>query len=173
MADEGRANVQIERSPTRWVGRACLRTPLPKGSPNPSLRKFLNPIGGLRVGSKTSRGRAGRRCPLRKARGGGVADEALRRRRATQRSTAHPPSPSGCGGRPPSPASLLLGVSLRIRPRRRSWDPAAWRSQRGSREVLEPTLSVAGGMEDAPKMQEFWQGECFRPAGKIDLSFFQ
>ena len=51
-------------------------------------------------------------------------------------------SPLGCGGMPPSPASLLLGVSLWIRPRRRSLDPTAWRSQRGSREVLKPALKV-------------------------------
>ena len=60
--------------------------------------------------------------------------------KATPRGEANPPSPSGCGGRPPSPASLLLSVSLWIRHRRRSWDPAAWRSQRGSRGVPKPTL---------------------------------
>ena len=36
---------------------------------------------------------------------------------------------------PPSPASLLLGVVLRLRRRRRSWELAAWRSQRRVREV--------------------------------------
>ena len=61
--------------------------------------------------------------------------------KATPRGEANPPSPSGCGGRPPSPASLLLGVSLWIRRRRRSWDSAAWHSQRGSREVVKGALS--------------------------------
>ncbi|MBI3615795.1 MAG: phosphoribosylformylglycinamidine synthase subunit PurL [Candidatus Omnitrophica bacterium] len=97
---------------------------------------------GFRAGFATSRGRAGRSCQPRKARGGGVAGGVLRRRRATQRGEANPPSPSGCGGRLPSPASLLLGVSLWIRRRRRSWDPAAWHSQRGSREVAKPALNT-------------------------------
>ena len=64
----------------------------------------------------------------------------IRRRRATPRGEANPPSPLGCGGKPPSPTSLLLGVSLWIRRRCRSLDPAAWRSQRGSRGVLKPAL---------------------------------
>ncbi len=98
----------------------------------------------IRAPFRTSRGRAGRRGPPRKARGGGVAGGALRRRRATPRGEANPPSPSGCGGRPPSPASLLLDVPRRVRLRRRSLYPAAWRSQRGSREVLKGALRRPG-----------------------------
>jgi len=95
----------------------------------------------LRAGFKTPRGRAGRSCELRKARGGGVAEGALRRRRATPRNEANPPSPSGCGGRRPSPSSLLLDVLQGVRHRRRSSDLSAWRSQRGSRGVLKPALN--------------------------------
>jgi len=65
---------------------------------------------------------------------------ALRRRRATQHGAANPPSPLGCGGRPPSPASLLLDVPQGARLRRRSLHPAAWRTQRGSREVVKGAL---------------------------------
>ena len=68
--------------------------------------------------------------------------EEVRRRRATQPGEANPPSPSGCGGRPLSPASLLLGVPQGVLRRRRSWDPAPWRSQRGSREVSKPALKM-------------------------------
>ena len=96
----------------------------------------------LRACFTTSRGRAGRSCKPGKARGGGVAGGALRRRRATQHGAANPPSPSGCGGRRPSPASLLLGVPLWVRLRRRSLDLAAWRSQRGPREVVKPALTL-------------------------------
>ena len=42
--------------------------------------------------------------------------------------------------RPPDPRSDDDGVSLWIRRRRRSLDPAAWRSQRGSRGILKPAL---------------------------------
>ena len=67
----------------------------------------------------------------------------IRRRRVTQRCDAFQPSPSGCGGRGPSPASLLLDVPQGARHRRRSLDLAPWRSQRGSREVLKPALRDA------------------------------
>ena len=50
---------------------------------------------------------------------------------------------AGCGGMLPSLTSLLLVVPQGVRHHRRSLEPAAWRSQRGSREVLKPTLSSA------------------------------
>ena len=49
-------------------------------------------------------------------------------------------APRGCGGRRSAPASLLLGVVLRLRRRRRFLDQAAWRSQRGSRGLMKPVL---------------------------------
>ena len=69
---------------------------------------------------------------------GGVVSLPLAK--ATTRGEANPPSPKGCGGRPPSLASLLLDVLQGVRRRRRSWDLAAWRTQRGSREVVKPAL---------------------------------
>ena len=66
----------------------------------------------------------------------------IRRRRARQRCDAFQPSPSGCGARRPSPAPLLLDVLQGVRHRRRSLDLAAWRTQRGSREILKPALKI-------------------------------
>ena len=64
-----------------------------------------------------------------------VDDE--RRRDATRISPApQAKNRRGCGGRPPTPALLLLGVSgLLIRLRRRALDSAVWRAQRRPREV--------------------------------------
>ena len=124
----------------------------------------------LRAGFKTSRARAGRSCKPGKARGGGAAGGALRRRRATQHGAANPPSPSGCGGRRPSPASLLLDVPQGARLRRRSLDLAAWRTQRGSREVLKPALNTpckrATKLRHASKIQESFR-PCFGTISKV------
>jgi hypothetical protein len=73
----------------------------------------------------------------------GVAEGALRQRRVTPRADADRPVPSGCGGRRPSAASLLLDVPVcLVRLRRRSWHLAAWRSQRDHVGILLGALRL-------------------------------
>jgi len=68
----------------------------------------------------------------------------IRRRQATKRCDAFQPSPSGCGGRRDNlPRHSSLTYCHPVRLRRRSSDLAAWRSQRGSREVLKGALKCS------------------------------
>jgi len=94
------------------------------------------------LGPAASRARREERSPARSASQSDACGASDEQRRAAPGIGPAPCLSMGCGGSGPAAASLLLGVPQGVHRRRRSWQLARWRSQRGSREVLKPTLEL-------------------------------